>query len=89
MNILEISESTLPFLAGCLAGALDARIGSRWIIEVYMDMEAGKLTLEYIHKLEQRVRLFWPQGETPPRIADYLPAPTQETAGLILPNPNP
>ena len=72
--LIEVTESTLPFLAGWLAGAADKRFntGTNWTIRVYMDMEAGKLSLEYLHRLEKSIAERWPEGETPPSISAAL-----------------
>ncbi len=72
--ITEATRSTLAFLAGSLAGAADKHFGTRtyWTMKVYMDMQAGKLTLGYLYRLEKRFIQIWPKGETPPTIANIL-----------------
>ncbi len=70
--MLEVTPSTLPFLAGWLAGAADKRFGGgpRWTMMVYMEMHKGRLTLEYLNRLERTLRRRWPAGERAPSIAD-------------------
>lgn len=69
---VEIAAANLPFLAGWLAGAADYRFGGgpRWTMMVFVDMEAGKLTIDYLYRLEDSIRRRWPEGETAPTLRD-------------------
>lgn len=72
--IVELTESTLPFAAGYLAGSLDRRLGTgtRWTMKVYMDAQAGKLTLKYLTDFEAEIARRWPDVQTPPSLRDLM-----------------
>lgn len=75
MSVLaEITESTLPFAAGWLAGAADKRFRTKtqWTMMVYMEMEAGKLSIEYLYRLERSIARRWPAGEKPPSLSELF-----------------
>ena len=74
MPLIELTESTLPFAAGYLAGSLDRRLGTgtRCTMKVYMDIAAGKLSLEYLTKLEAEIARRWPDSQAPPSLRDLM-----------------
>ena len=73
-EIAEATPSTLAFIAGYLAGAIDKRFNLRntWTLKVYMDMEQHGLTIGYIHRLEREIHCNWPEGEIPPKASDLF-----------------
>jgi hypothetical protein len=72
--IQEATQSTLSFLAGYLAGAMDRRMGTgrAWTMMCWCAAERGELDVDYLYRLERTIRRRWPEGEVPPSIADAL-----------------
>lgn len=71
--IREATKAAIHFAAGYLAGSADKRFGTKtkWTMMVYMALESGKYDpMQYLERLEKTLRRRWPEGETPPSIAD-------------------
>ena len=88
MRLTEVTESTLPFLAGYLAGAMDRKCGTRtsWTMMVYTAIQNGKLDMGYLNRLERTIRERWPKGDGfPPSIADAL---NPRSANAVTPDPS-
>lgn len=73
MSDLDVSQSTLAFIAGYLGGAADEEFntGREWSMQIYLDMEAGKLDIYYLQRLETRLANIW-SNPYPPKIQDTL-----------------
>lgn len=72
--IADGSPGALAFAAGYLAGMADRRFGTgtAWTIAVYMRTRTQPPSIDFLWKLEAEIKGVWPEGETPPSIADVL-----------------
>ena len=85
--VVEVSESTLPFIAGYLAGSMDRVLGLDrvWINRVYAAMLAGQLTLTFVQDLETEIKQRWPEGfGRAPSLADVVGIDADSTACVFL-----
>lgn len=88
--MIQITESTLPFLAGALAGAFDHKLGTgtAWTMKVFMDMQKGRLDLKYLERLEAMIRQRWPDDGTSPPTVQELSRPNSDPWPLVTSSPN-